>query len=1112
MADNSQLAVYSASAGSGKTYTLARHVIDILVANPRSYSHLLAVTFTNKAMGEMKERIVRDLDIIANRDASDAESQKLTDVHVDMAAKRGQTMSSEEVRSRCATALRYILMDYSQFSVQTIDSFVQRVIRAFAYEQGLPSNYGMQMEIDPVIDSAVDNLMESLSANDKLRHNVLRMTEEAIEDEKSWSKPEQNIKDLGKSLLKEGAPHNLDALTDENIDLLKKTMAAREKEAVKRVFEIVDKLKNIVVKHKVTSDLNQRPNVGKWLTGALPTEPYSEKNFNKCRKYAIEPLAKHFLIQDVNSLKKSKTKGDFDGFANDYTALVEQMKDAVFILNDARLIRDNADSLSVMSEFKSLVQKVALDSNKMNMSDTGKLLRDLIDGCNIPFVYEKIGVRYDNMMIDEFQDTSETQYENFRPLLDNSLSEGHDCLVVGDIKQSIYRFRGGDWQLLGRRVAEDFEGKAVKITLESNFRSQRQIVEFNNVLFRHLPKVMDDAIYTGGIEPYDPNNRLLEAMYQDSTQKPQKGDKGYVRVEVLKAKGEIVDKYIGNSYAAAVKTALEKGYSPSDICFLVRNNKTAPKILERLGRETWNGEPLAIMPDDALMVMNSPATQCIYDVMRYLDSGEREPLFSALRTLRGVSVEELGTLFATSKEDFGAELEELRNMGLLELANEVVNRLPEKLRAEDALYIDAFREKVMEAIGDGEADLRHFTNRVEEEGNSWKVFAQSSKPAIKIMTFHKSKGLEFKVVLIPDIDWDLEVKAFGKSDTLWCSAAPLGIKEWEDGIVPLNYGKALHQSSFAHEYQNQRELNFADNLNNAYVAFTRPCEVLMAWGLNSEPKDAPKKGEVESPGNMGKYISRALLKAKAEGDGRVSDRAYVMADDETFSPAEDGDGDAALTAITYEDGEMPTASAPKDEAAHDAQMDIAPNQIKRVSTRFKVNTEVESRIIGDSASEESADARAIMVSLGLTNHSILESVGTLDDLHGAIHHAVLQGRLDESEAEAREVEMREKISSNPTVAEWFDGEKVERVWPEVSMVGLPSGQRRGKRFGVRRPDRVMSMADGRTLIVDYKFGKRESSHKAQVKEYLDWIQKAGFENVEAYIWYYAEGEVEKVVL
>lgn len=1100
--------IFSASAGSGKTYTLARQVIDLLISDPRSYAHILAVTFTNKATAEMKERIVGDLDLMANGPDSDHAREELLDAHLRLCHDRGDDSATrEKVVTRAKAALQNILLDYGQFSVSTIDRFVQRVIRSFAYEQGLPSNYGLQLDTKPVVDGAVDDLMECLANDAPLRELVLKMTEEAIDNDKAWNRAETLIGELGETLLSEKVAIDAGKLSVENIKALSEAMESRLEDAAKAVYDIAVKVKELYAACGIAKTNGSMKPFISFVESKLPA--FDFESFEGRRRALDLAIFIETTFDKKGSLVRSKTTGAVDEFMAGLDNLEAECRAHMPAIRTAQSVLKNIHILGVMGKLAELLDVVAERNNKVNMGGSGKLLADLIDECPVPFVYEKIGTRYDTIMIDEFQDTSHTQYGNFRPLLSESLAEGHDSLVVGDVKQSIYRFRGGDWQLLGREVEKDFSPDVLHTRLEDNYRSKSQIVNFNNALFRVMPAVMDSALYSSGLQSADGSANMLSMMYEHAGQNARKGDDGMVRLTLISVPKESGSKnaaqgYVEQSYVRDLKDALDCGYAFSDVCILVRKSGEAQAVQERLAQETWHGEPIPVMSDDTLLVMSSDATMCIADVMRYLSTGERGPLFSAVKTLSGLTAEALGAELLASKA-IGAKIDELRGLGIIELTDSVVNMLPEALRNEDALYIDAFRQQIMEAVKDGEADLSAFIRRVDENATQWTVWATSSRPAVKLMTIHKSKGLEFKVVIIPYADWTLDPSK-GK-ENIWCKADCLGIDSWRGASLPLTYNEDLSKGDFRQDYVAEREQIFADNLNMAYVAFTRPKEVLVAYGICPPPPQREKKDGVEPPGTISKYISASLSMM----DGSPVTCRTITVDDEGFESA---DATCTLDVTEYSDGHLWQREASPGGNSAVAQLDLAMPETYDAVAHFKINAEAESRILADASDDENPSdgtSRALMISMGLTNHGILENVRTLADLHTAVRRAVLHGTLAADEAATREEEMRTRITSDPTVAAWFDSANVAKVWTETSMVG-PAPAESPMPFVRRRPDRVMRMRDGRTVLVDYKFGKRSKRHHGQVKEYVKWLECCGFERVEAYLWYYAEGCVERVAL
>lgn len=1092
------LNVFSASAGSGKTYTLARKVIDLLARDPQSYARLLAVTFTNKATGEMKERIVGDLHILATDGGKeDAKREGLMKFHMESTG-----MSATELRSRCATALRNILYDYDHLAVSTIDKFVQRLLRSFAYEQGLPANYGVQLDQSDTVNSAFDDMMETMATDASLRDSIVAMAQDNLEANKKWT-VDADIKALGMLLLTDNAEYLQDEenLTPEKLKALQASLNDARQNALATTYEAATDLQNSIERTGVTN-LN-KTTFKKYdrLIGEMPPSADTptddlRRNMRTWAEKMMEALAE--LASKKTTTKQ--TKGDTEQFSWALTGISARVKEAKLTYDTVSAVQKNVKIMAVMGHLARHIAEVERRDNTKNIGSSGAMLKELIDGCPVPFIYEKSGARYDTIMIDEFQDTSRVQYENFAPLLRNSLDEGNDCLIVGDVKQSIYRFRGGDWRLLGRRVERDFSQYRHEI-LRENYRSRDEIVKLNNLIFGILPKVMDDTLSQMG-EEIDAAD-TMEAMYAECGQEPRRGSGGMAQLEVVnvsKATGAAMrsaQEYVADQYVAAIRELHdERAYAYADICVLTHTNKEGKKVIDRLSEE---GIPF--MSDDSLLVMSSDATVCLTDALRYISSGEPAPLFAAVKILTGIDVTTMSHEWLAAQGQWAERLDALRGLSLVEMAGELVNMLPEPMRDSESPFIDAFLQNMNEAIRNGIATLDAFLLHVDANANKWAVSATSGTDAVRIMTIHKSKGLEFNVVIIPFADWNILPRSYVKS-VLWCDAAKIGLpdKTWQGRKLPVHFAKKLLNTAFAQDFAAEARACLEDSLNMAYVAMTRPREVLMAWSISAAKKSKKGNDDNGDMGDMGRYLSAAVENMPPES---------VTVETETLAPRENEEDDVKEedeesgnengkknaedlppTVRRIKFGAMPRAGTKRGDDKRD-QLEVPMAHAYRPSASPAINTEVE---MGEYE-------RTDMISYGLTMHGIFERVTTEADLHPAIESAVTDGLVLPADASKLEAEMSKKMKAKG-VSEWFDGSMTD-VWAETTMVGPD------RRL---RPDRIMTSDGGeRTVIVDYKFGRTErAEHRRQVEQYVEWLTEAGFKGVEAYLWYYTLNKVVKV--
>lgn len=1060
------LDVFSASAGSGKTYTLARRVIDILVRNPADYAHILAVTFTNKATGEMKERIVGDLNLMVCGDADNAKRKQLIDYHM-----KSNGIDEPTLVDRCKVSLRNILYDYSHFSVSTIDHFVQRLIRSFAYEQGLTSNYAVSIDSDEVIEAAWTDMIESLTQQPELSKHLVHMAEERLAEGKSWVVAE-DIKKMGKSLLSDKREFfNIETLTLAHFKALDSELTSRERDMLRQAYEIAIKFKNKVQSSGVTG-LDKRTFPDKFFEAIPQQIPIIKDNQQRIAKetrdFATSIIEKFANLKD--SFLNKTAKGPIDELRAFADGIREEAKTLSLNYFTTRAVKANVSTMAVMSSFARNVATVEERENKRSISSSGSILRDLIDDCPVPFIYEKSGNRFDTIMIDEFQDTSRVQYENFAPLLRNSLAEGHDCLVVGDVKQSIYRFREGDWRLLGQRVEAEFD-ESRHCPLSDNFRSRREIVMFNNAVFNALPTLLDSALP----EPENPADTMA-AMYSESRQTPQKPEGGYAMMRVVSIPNDKTNKnaakeYVERQLIDAIKLYHdEKKYPYSDICVLVRMNKDGANVVARL-----SAEGIPVMSADSLFVMKSNATQGMADAMRYISTGEVTPLFAAVKAFTGEDdVALLARDWDALSAQWGERFEALRGLGLVEMAGELVNMMSETMRNEQMPYIDAFMQKMRDSIADGAANLDDFLRLVAGNADRWPLDASSGDDAVRVITIHKAKGLEFKVVLIPYAELDLSKS---HDDMLWASTDKLGLTDeaWRGCSLPIKCAKELPKSAFAPEYAAEKRAKVEDELNAFYVALTRPTDALMVWAVNTVMKSS------DSVGNMGRYLCSFIDDAVLP-DGFVKEEEVLSGE-----PAEGDEPQLTARVQTLSLGAPPQCTSPSE--APPPSMSVSMAHSFRPSASPSINTQVE---MGE------YERREDMVSYGLTMHGILESVNTVSDLHDAISAAVTDGLVLPADAQKLETEMSTRMT-DPRVAQWFDGSMPD-VWAETTMIGP------ARRL---RPDRIMRSASGETVIVDYKFGRAERrEHVEQVQQYMSWLAEAGFSSIRAFLWYYT---IDKIV-
>ena len=703
--------IFKASAGSGKTYTLSKTYLDLLLKadSKTAYRNILAVTFTNKATEEMKERILRDL------------------------AEEGKT------NPRAREILINLLHDYGSFSVSTIDKFFQQALRAFSRELGSSGNYQIELDKASLTKEAMDRVLDDLTEKDK--------------DLLGWfTKQLETALDNGESFHLESSLYEM---AEEFGDVNEKFTYDKKKltELKAKCKEIVDTFHKDVYENALCID----------------TATWGKTAAKGLAQYAGAPTKYKDSVKAANATTLAKL-AETAGCEAMY-ALMNPQGRRWKEYRTARMVEKVIFTLGLAEEFYSKLAIIEEEKGVISLDESTNLLRDIIDGSDAPFIYEKLGVRFNHFLLDEFQDTSVVQWENFKPLLANSVSEGYSNIIVGDVKQSIYRWRNSDWNLLDKEIEENFKGKVKVITLKENWRSTQSIVNFNNEFFT-----------------FAANNLGLSTIYADVKQevKVEDSQEGCVTVDFCEDELEMIDGYIEQAVAAGAKM--------SDMAILLRTNGEGKKVAEHLLSKGYS-----VISDDSLDLKSSLIIRKIVSYLHSLCNNS-----DSLNTYLSESLE------IDSEREYHS---------LLDLVDGVIKDLsgthPDEIKGQ-TLFIQSFMDDILEWTSIHGNDLRQYLKHWEESKIA--ISSPNDPNAIRITTVHKSKGLAFPIVIFPFAE---KVGLF-KEDTLWChldSDAEMG--ESFDSIFPVVLGKSSGDSFFSESLKNEMEMQRIDNLNIFYVCLTR---------------------------------------------------------------------------------------------------------------------------------------------------------------------------------------------------------------------------------------------------------------------------------------------------
>ncbi|MDR3309617.1 MAG: UvrD-helicase domain-containing protein, partial [Tannerella sp.] len=621
--------IYSASAGTGKTHTLTGEYLTLLFKGTEGYRHILAVTFTNKATAEMKSRIIEELSRLADENQPSDYLAMLSS---------GAKKDEQAIRGQARKILINILHDYSAFNISTIDHFFQRTMRSFTREIGLQGNYKIELDHQRMLEDSVDSMMSELeeSKDNLLMDWLLRFIEEKIDRGKDWD-IKNDIISLGNQLFKEDFKSGSEALAE---SLSRKPFLKEYQDDLYKIMRPIENLARELGERGL--QLMERHGLQ-----ASDFKGGSRSAFYRFEKLAVgnmEPPSATFcaLLNNVENYYTKKASPEVrqacESIYNDgMNSLINSVLDLFDNLTDyytAKVIARNFYALGILADLSEHISGWRSENNKMHISDTTELLNKIIGGSDIPFIYEKTGTRIDHYMIDEFQDTSAMQWANFRPLIKDSLDSGRSNLIVGDVKQSIYRFRNSDWSLLDRKVKEDFAGLTVEKQLAENWRSCRNIVNFNNMIFDSVPYILQ-LQYNEEVEQSSLNEAEKEALstgitsaYKGATQKiapPFENRAGHVRIEFLTDEKERPWKEQSMERLPLLVEQLQaKGYELRDIAILVRNNDEGVLAAETLlGYSEQHPDShyrYDIITEDSLTVNSSISVRWIVAMLRYIEA------------------------------------------------------------------------------------------------------------------------------------------------------------------------------------------------------------------------------------------------------------------------------------------------------------------------------------------------------------------------------------------------------------------------------------------------------------------------------------------------------------
>ena len=1039
---NQQLTVYKASAGSGKTFRLATEYIKLLILNPQAYRNILAVTFTNKATEEMKERILSQLYGIWKR---------LPDSQNYMDKITAELKVTEELASkRAGEALTNLIHNYNYFRVETIDSFFQSVLRNLARELDLAANLTVGLNDVQVEEQAVDELIDELSTTSTLLFWIIDYIKENIEDDKSWNVIGQ-IKDFGRTIFRDYYKRESNSLKEkfEDPDFFKDyTSAIQEikKNARERMTQYAETFFDTLEENGITPDSlsNKQRGIASYFNKLKGTD-WSNKN---CQN---STLAKHLDTAENWAPKSSADRQLVISLADEI--LLPLLRDTEndrerqwkrFVSADVTLRHLN--QLRILGNIEERVSLLNKEANRFLLSDTQVFLHNLMDGSDSPFIFEKMGTQLEHIMIDEFQDTSTVQWENFRVLLNETMSRGTN-LIVGDVKQSIYRWRNSDWRLLNG-IESLFHKDQIDVKdLDINYRSSRRVIDFNNRFFL----TAKDIEYQHEQEINPEESPQLSDAYAKVEQKipEDKPDEGLVRITLL-PKEEYDDQMI-SQIIQTVDELRAQGISEKNICILVRANKHIPIIADAFMQQR---PEVNIVSDEAFRLDASLAVctlvQALHALIHPDDLLCEANLKKAYERINGT-------------QDLTFPLDQrLLTLPLMDMTERLFSVFHlEKLNDESA-YVCAFYDHMSKFLQDTGSDIDAFL-RCWNDTIHEKTIQSDLVNGIRLISIHKSKGLEFDNVIIPFCDWTMEMRM---GNTIWCKPEEEPFSRLP--LVPVDYSSRLADSIYQKDYAHEHLQNCVDNLNLLYVAFTRASHNLFVIGKR------------DASNSRSTLIQEVLTEWKC-------------------------DMGEASRPVVYEEGQLLVRQEKEKKTTENKLLlPVSPIPVAihsyTAKTAFKQSNK--SRDFVQDDSNETDQTRYIK--MGNVMHNLFSKIRTTADIPQVLRELELGGVLYDEDVSAESLRnMLQKRLSDKRVADWFSPR-----WTLFNECSIISINEEGE-LQERRPDRVMT--DGQQMVVvDFKFGRPRDEYHMQVREYMELLRQMGYQQVSGYLWFVYSNKIEEV--
>jgi len=1121
------LKILKASAGSGKTFSLTLHYITLLLTNENNYREILAVTFTNKATAEMKERILTVLSGLA----LDDNSSRTNDFR-QLLLNQFPDWNAALIQEKAYHIFRKILHDYSHFTVSTIDGFSQKVIRGFTYELNLDAAYKIEMNTNKVKQDLTVMLNQLLDERPDLLDWIINYAEKKIANNENWNYRRQ-LMELASLIFTENFQefdaHLASADAQDIFLLLNQEVEEKTNLFLQSLSEAIKTFQHTFKNLGITAnDLKGKSR------NALISADNSDSNVSKLSPSDLQKLFDKFLklIESDDAFTDTDKNIRYDLKAQ-LMPILQQIEDLhrffpTYIAYQA--VQNNLYFLRLLKEMSSLLAQWRKENGAQLISDSQILLNKLgLDENNDPtFIWEKIGNRYSYFLFDEFQDTSRIQWKNYSPLLINALGNAqrkfHEHLIVGDVKQSIYRWRNGDWRILLQQVEEQV-AQAFHLSpdqrqyfiengsLDVNYRSLPRIITFNNHLFAQLPQklqqLLNDKVQESLSEEAwqwwtaSGNHQMLNQAYAQSQQeiplhKINAPKQGSIEIEYLPVEDnryrrqKVMDEALERLCNKIEIWISSKRYEPRQIGILVRSNTQAKAVIQKLlehknktglAIEVISGDALALLSNDAILLLIETLKALVYHADKHILHRAKITYLYQLISQKKSFSEDKWLLF---KNNTLQDLQEILPEKLISVWNELqkaplvhlVEQLIEiyDLHHEKNIhlpYILAFKDIVSNFSLQGERGITQFLEFWEEDGNKAVLPSNGRINAIEVTTIHKSKGLAYDVVMLPFCSWDLDGMTNGD---FWINTHDSPFQQL--GRIPIKYNSTVGKSIFFKQYFEEMLFNYMDALNTFYVATTRAVEHLYILAPSFKEKTDAKTG-IASLEIKNDYISDVLYQVLSSDDApfRLQQGTMCIEDESTtVAPSVEATSQKAEA----EQGRI-----------HFQNTTLA---------HYPISHELQKAL--DKSTKRTINSILMLekaAQYGILAHEIISMVTKEHEIDPYVHQFIEEGILAKSDQPFLMQEIHQ-IWNHPVINSWLTGPY--KIWNESSII-LQDGE-------TIRPDKVFTN-EKETIVLDFKFTKGDyTDHQYQIDRYKKALVNLGHPDVKGYLYYAKIDELVEV--